>query len=119
MLYDWIISLPMMLCFFWCIFFAVRFHHGSAEPRVMGTIYLFYIAATILYTDHWLYFSGHPSFLGEWSYLVVNLCVYPYILCIPARSHAHEDIFRGAVFAPARSFGDCHFPAERVFPVGA
>jgi len=77
MLYDWIISLPMMLCFFWCIFFAVRFHHGSAEPRVTGTIYLFYIAATILYTDHWLYFSGHPSFLGEWSYLVVNLCVYP------------------------------------------
>ena len=77
MLYDWIISLPMMLCFFWCIFFAVRFHRGCAEPRVTGTIYLFYIAATILYTDHWLYFSGHPSFLGEWSYLVVNLCVYP------------------------------------------
>ncbi len=77
MLYDWIISLPMMLCFFWCIFFAVRFHHGSAEPRVTGTIYLFYIAATILYTDHWLYFSDHPSFIGEWSYSVVNLCVYP------------------------------------------
>ena len=77
MLFQWIISLPMMLCFFWCIFFAVRFHRGSAEPRVTGTIYLFYIAATILYTDHWLFFSGHPSFLGEWSYLVVNLCVYP------------------------------------------
>ena len=77
MLYDWIISLPMMLCFFWCIFFAVRFHRGSAEPRVTGTIFLFYIAATILYTDHWLFFSGHPSFLGEWSYTVVNLCVYP------------------------------------------
>ncbi len=69
MLYQWIISLPMMLCFFWCIFFAVRFHRGSAEPRVTGTIYLFYI--------HWLFFSGHPSFLGEWSYTVVNLCVYP------------------------------------------
>ena len=24
-----------------------------------------------------MYFSGHPSFLGEWSYSVVNLCVYP------------------------------------------
>ena len=66
-----------MLCFFWSIFFALRFHRGSKEPRVTGTIYLFYIAATILYTDHWLYFSGHPSFLGEWSYSVVNLCVYP------------------------------------------
>ena len=77
MLFQWIISLPMMLCFFWSIFFALRFHRGSKEPRVTGTIYLFYIAATILYTDHWLYFSGHPSFLGEWSYSVVNLCVYP------------------------------------------
>lgn len=66
-----------MVCFFWSIFFAVRFHRGSEEPRVTGSILLFYIAATILYTDHWLYFSDHPSFLGEWSYSVVNLCVYP------------------------------------------
>ena len=77
MLFQWIISLPMMLCFFWSIFFAVRFHSGSKEPRVTGSILLFYSAATVLYTDHWLYFSGHPSFLGEWSYSVVNLCVYP------------------------------------------
>ena len=77
MLFQWIISLPMMLCFFWSIFFALRFHRGSKEPRVTGSILLFYLAATILYTDHWLYFSDHPSFLGEWSYSVVNLCVYP------------------------------------------
>ena len=67
----------MMVCFFWAIFFIVRFHRRSEEPRVMGTISLFYIASTILYTDHWLYFSDHPSFLGEWSYMIVNLCVYP------------------------------------------
>ena len=77
MLYSWIISLPMMVCFFWSIFFALRFHSGSKEPRVTGSILLFYLAATILYTDHWLYFSDHPSFLGEWSYSIVNLCVYP------------------------------------------
>ncbi len=77
MLFQWIISLPMMLCFFWSIFFALRFHRGSKEPRVTGSILLFYLAATILYTDHWLYFSDHPSFLGEWSYSIVNLCVYP------------------------------------------
>ena len=77
MLYQWIISLPMMLCFFWSIFFAVRFLRGNAEPRVTGTILLFYLVTTVLYTDHWLYFSGHPSFCGEWSYSVVNLCVYP------------------------------------------
>jgi len=67
----------MMVCFFWAIFFIVRFHRGSDEPRVTGTILLFYIASTILYTDHWLYFSDHPSFIGEWSYMIVNLCVYP------------------------------------------
>ncbi len=77
MLYQWIISLPMMLCFFWSIFFATRFLRGSKEPRVTGMILLFYLAATVLYTDHWLYFSDHPSFFGEWSYTVVNLCVYP------------------------------------------
>ncbi len=78
MLFQWIISLPMMLCFFWSIFFATRFLRGSKEPRVTGTILLFYLAATVLYTDHWLYFSDHPSFFGEWSYTVVNLCVYPF-----------------------------------------
>ena len=77
MLYQWIISLPMMLCFFWSIFFIARLHRGSDEPRVTGTILLFYIAATILYTDHWLYFSGLQSFWGEYSYSVANLCVYP------------------------------------------
>ncbi len=77
MLYQWIISLPMMLCFFWSIFFATRFLRGSKEPRVTGSILLFYLATTVLYTDHWLYFSDHPSFFGEWSYTVVNLCVYP------------------------------------------
>lgn len=75
--YNWIISLPMMVCFFWAIFFIVRFHRGNDEPRLMVTILLFYIASTILYTDHWLYFSDHPSFIGEWSYMIVNLCVYP------------------------------------------
>ena len=67
----------MMVCFFWTVFFAVRFILGVNEPRMIGTILLFYIATTILYTDHWLYFSDCPSFLGEWSYSVVNLCVYP------------------------------------------
>ncbi len=77
LLYNWIISLPMMVCLFWAIFFNVRFYRKSDEPRIVGTISLFYIATTILYTDHWLYFSDCPSFIGEWSYLIVNLCVYP------------------------------------------
>ena len=67
----------MMVCLFWAIFFNVRLFRGKDEPRIVGTISLFYIATTILYTDHWLYFSNCPSFIGEWSYLIVNLCVYP------------------------------------------
>jgi AraC-like DNA-binding protein len=67
----------MMVCLFWTIFFAIRLFRGNDEPRITGTILLFYIATTILYTDHWLYFSDCPSFIGEWSYLIVNLCVYP------------------------------------------
>lgn len=77
MLYQWIISLPMMLCFFWAVFFVVRCVQGQEEPRVRWSILLFYIASTILYTDHWLYFSGLQSFWGEYSYSVANLCVYP------------------------------------------
>lgn len=77
MLYNWIISLPMMVCLFWFVFFVVRIHRGSDEPRVTGTILLFYLSSTILYTDHWLYFSDSPNFLAEWSYAIVNLCVYP------------------------------------------
>ncbi len=77
LLYSWIISLPMMICLFWAVFFIVRFYRQSDEPRTTGTILLFFLASTVLYTDHWLYFSEHPSFIGEWSYLVANLCVYP------------------------------------------
>ena len=77
LLYSWIISLPMMVCLFWFIFFIVRFFRHKEEPRIRWTILLFYLASTVLYTDHWLYFSDCPSFIGEWSYLIVNLCVYP------------------------------------------
>ena len=67
----------MMICLFWAVFFLIRLFRGNDEPRVKWTILLFYIATTVLYTDHWLYFSEHPSFIGECSYLVANLCVYP------------------------------------------
>ena len=77
MLRQLFISLPMLICFFWSIFFLLRFYRDGAEQRITGTIRLFYLATTVLYTDHWLYFSGHPSFIGEWTYLIANLSVYP------------------------------------------
>ena len=92
----------MMICLFWAVFFIVRFHRGSDEPRVMGTISLFYIASTILYTDHWLYFSDSPSFIGEWSYMIVNLCVYPiYFAYLRALTRTKIDIEVTLLLLPA------------------
>ena len=77
MLYQWIISLPMMVCLFWCIFFGVRLFRGEDEPRVKYTILLFYIAATVLYFNHWLFFSDCETTLGAYTYFIANLSVYP------------------------------------------
>ena len=92
----------MMICLFWAVFFNVRLYLKSDDPRITGTILLFYIASTILYTDHWLYFSEHPSFIGEWSYLVVNLCVYPlYFAYLRALTRAKASVEVTLLLLPA------------------
>ena len=77
MLHQLLISFPMMICLFWGVFFLVRCCMPDKEPRVTRTLLLFYTAAAILYFDHALYFSGLHNAWGEWSYGIVNLCVYP------------------------------------------
>lgn len=92
----------MMVCFLWFIFFVVRFFRQKEEPRIRWTILLFYFASTVLYTDHWLYFSEHPSFIGEWSYLVVNLCVYPlYFAYLRALTRAKASVEVTLLLLPA------------------
>ena len=95
MLYRFIIALPMMVCLFWCIFFMVRMMRPGEERRVTGSILLFYIASTVLYTNHWLYFSGCTSFLGWWTYTLANLSVYPlyyaYLLAL-TRTHSRTEL---------------------------
>lgn len=91
-----------MVCFLWFIFFVVRFFRQKEEPRIRWTILLFYFASTVLYTDHWLYFSEHPSFIGEWSYLVVNLCVYPlYFAYLRALTRAKTSVEVTLLLLPA------------------
>jgi len=75
--YQLLISFPMMICLFWGVFFLVRCCMPDKEPRVTRTLLLFYAAAAILYFDHSLYFSGIRNSWAEWSYGIVNLCVYP------------------------------------------
>lgn len=72
-----LISIPMMVCFFWSIFFLIRFFRHEGEPRVKTSLLLFFIASTVLYTNHWLYFSHHQSAIGLYTYLLANLSVYP------------------------------------------
>ena len=80
---------------------------------VNGHIVLFYIAATILYFDHWFYFSGIVQLWGEWSYGVVNLCVYPlYYAYLRAltRAKVHWEVL--VLLIPA-SFAIVLFPIGR------
>lgn len=102
MLYQWIISMPMMICFFWSIFFLVRVFRGNDEPRVKWTILLFYIASTVLYLDHWLYFSDQKATVGAWTYLIANLSVYPlYYAYLRALTRTENTWDNFVLFIPA------------------
>lgn len=102
MLYHWIISLPMMLCFFWSIFFFIRCLEGRNNLRIKVCILVFFIAATVLYTDHWLYFSEEGNAIGLWTYLIANLSVYPlYYMYLRALTHAKKSIETPLLFIPA------------------
>ena len=102
MLYQWIISLPMMVCLFWCVFFAVRAVRGEDEPRVKYTILLFYIASTVLYVNHWLFFSDHETTIGTYTYQLANLCVYPlYYMYLRALTRTRFTWDNYVLFVPA------------------
>ena len=101
MLYQWIISLPMMVCLFWCLFFIVRAVRGEDEPRVKYTILLFYIASTVLYVDHWLFFSNIETTIGSYTYLIANLSVYPlYYMYLRALTRTKNTWDNYALFVP-------------------
>ena len=102
MLYQWIISLPMMVCLFWCIFFAVRMVRGEDEPRVKYTILLFFFASTVLYVNHWLFFSNHETVIGAYTYQLANLCVYPlYYMYLRALTRTRYTWDNFVLFVPA------------------
>lgn len=116
MLYQWIISLPMMVCLFWCIFFAVRAFRGEDEPRVKYTILLFYFASTVLYVNHWLFFSNHETTIGTYTYLLANLCVYPlYYMYLRALTRTRYTWDNYALFVPAVLL-TIFFPLNLYFP---
>ena len=102
MLFRFIIALPMMVCLYWGIFFLIRLFTRSAELRVSAMLLLFYAAAAVLYADHWLYFSGIRSAAAEFSYFIVNLCVYPlYYAYLRALTRAKSDPEVALLLLPA------------------
>lgn len=102
LLYSWIISLPMMVCLFWFIFFIVRFFRHKEEPRIRWTILLFYLASTVLYTNHWLYFSDVESTIGAYTYFIANLSVYPiYYMYLRALTRTRMTWDNYVLFLPA------------------
>ena len=116
MLYQWIISLPMMVCLFWCIFFAVRMVRGEDEPRVKYTILLFFFTSTVLYVNHWLFFSNHETTIGTYTYLLANLCVYPlYYMYLRALTRTRYTWDNYVLFVPAVLL-TIFFPLNLYFP---
>lgn len=102
MWYQWLISLPMMVCLFWCVYFLIRCIGRMGEPHVRYSILLFYIASAILYTDHWLYFSDVSSFCGSYTYALTNLSVYPlYYAYLRALTRQKGDMELYLLFIPA------------------
>ena len=92
----------MMVCLFWFIFFIVRFFRHKEEPRIRWTILLFYLASTVLYTDHWLYFSDVESTIGAYTYFIANLSVYPiYYMYLRALTRTRMTWDNYVLFLPA------------------
>ena len=102
MLFQWILSLPMMVCFFWGIFFLVRCLQRNGDSRVNVMILLFYLASTTLYTNHWLFFSDAATPTGAWTYLLANLSVYPlYYAYLRALTRARRSYEVSLLLVPA------------------
>lgn len=92
----------MMVCFFWSIFFFIRCFKWSAEPRIKSTVLLFFIASTVLYTNHWLFFSDASNLIGVYIYLIANLSVYPlYYAYLRALTRAKKSIEIPLLLFPA------------------
>ena len=112
MLRALLISLPMVLCLFWTVFFLIRLFQYQGEPNVTRLLVLFFLAATILYTDHWLFFSNEVKLAGEWTYGIVNLCVYPlYYAYLRALTRAPKNYEVPVLLIPALA-------AAVLFPTG-
>lgn len=80
MLFTLVTALPMFACLFWLVFFVCRLadrRTGSTGGTRNAVPMLFFLASTMLYMCHFLYFAGYRNRLSEIVYFTANLSVFP------------------------------------------
>lgn len=102
MLHSLIIILPMLVCWFWLAGLLGAWRSSYPGKRILG---LFFGATAVLYTCHWLYFSGIRSPWLETLYGAMNLSVYPlFLIYLTALHHT--------------SLRTAHLPLLTLIPAG-
>ena len=76
-MYNFVISIPLFSSLFWLVFFLLSYKHADAPKRIMTC---FFLATFVLYSMHFLYFSGIQNKVAETIYGIANLLVYPLFL---------------------------------------
>ena len=106
MIFTLVTALPMFACLFWLVFFVCRLTSRRTDSTggTRNTVpMLFFLASTVLYMCHFLYFTGHGNRLLEIVYFTANLSVFPLFYMYLA--HLTQDISRSTrrivwLFAP-------------------
>ncbi len=72
------ITMPLFVCFFWSLLIATDLiRNGLRRHRIY--LFVFFVAATVLYLGHAVFFSRSLEWLpmSDWLYSTCNLAVYP------------------------------------------
>lgn len=90
------ITMPLFVCFFWSLLIATDLiRKGMSRHRTY--LLVFFVAATILYLGHAVFFSRSLGWmpLSDWMYSTCNLAVYPlwllYICSLTENRHTVTD----------------------------
>ena len=107
MIFTLVTALPMSVCLFWLMFFVCRLAgrlYDSTGAARNAVPMLFFLASSVLYMCHFLYFTGHGSRMWEIVYFTANLSVFPlfYLYLLQLTQDNARNIRRMAwLFAPA------------------
>ncbi len=88
--------MPLFVCFFWSLLIATDLiRNGLKRHRIY--LFVFFVAATILYLGHAVFFSRSLEWMpmSDWLYSTCNLAVYPlwflYVCTLTENRHTAAD----------------------------